>query len=353
MASQLGRVACRVSSPAAGLGSEDEDWLLSYLASTAYGRDPRLNLATTKVRVSANLRSAGNCRTSLSTALPRAPGRADALPGRFSLALPALAAANMAVDLLVEAGGAIGRDKLRCEIARDLVPLCTADSARADDAQAASGDWCAQSTMAGLLPSGAARLPLASTQLPRLRALQADLPADASAKPARVESVSPSDNFDRWVATGGAQRARRKSMMAQRGLAAGGGRLSMQGPRMSMSGRRQSMDYSELDAVRERLQHAANMWALEVQDEQEGDSDDEDERDEGIMDDTSTRASPSAVASSPSSSTGTAAQGARGRDTSGKDASRRVGGARKRLPSGGAAMGMQGFLSRWIHKVAA
>ncbi|CAI7879731.1 unnamed protein product [Closterium sp. NIES-53] len=353
MASQLGRVACRVNSPATGLGSEEEDWLLSYLASTTYGRDPRLNVATSKVRVTSSLHSASTCRTSISTSLPRAPAaRADARPGRFSLAVPS---AIMAVDLMAESVSVIRPDKPRYE--DDGMGSCAshADSTGPDCAQTASGDWSQPCDLAEIPPSllralGPTRFPLASSQLPRLRALQADLSVGAAAESPRGELESPSDNFDRWVATGDAQRARRQSMVARShpsarsATATMGGRRSMQVPRMSMSGRRQSMDYSELDAVRERLQHAANMWALEVDDSPDDDQSDDDDGAqcvEEVMADASTH-SPS-MAMAPSDAT--AGLGVSSSHSNGKGASRR-----QRRPSSGAGIGVQGFLSRWIHK---
>ncbi|CAI5479432.1 unnamed protein product [Closterium sp. Yama58-4] len=248
---------------------------------------------------------------------------------------------------MVESVSAIRSDKPRCEDARDSC-ASHADS-RPDGAHTAWSQPC------DLPPSfldalGPARVPLGSAQLPRLRALQSDLPVGAAAEsPRRGELESPSDNFERWVAAGDTQRARRQSMVAARShpnagsATATAGRRSMQVPRMSMSGRRQSMDYSELDAVRERLQHAASMWALELDDSAGDDqSDDDDEQcDEEVMGDASTH-SPSMAKTTSATA---APQGAGSSHSNGKGASRK-----QRRPSSGAGMGVQGFLSRWMHK---
>ncbi|CAI5500950.1 unnamed protein product [Closterium sp. Naga37s-1] len=50
--------------------------------------------------------------------------------------------------------------------------------------------------------------------------------------------------------------------------------LSTSGRRMSVNRRRNAMDYSELDAVRERLKQAAGMWAIAAPDCEEDDDDD-------------------------------------------------------------------------------
>ncbi|CAI5500973.1 unnamed protein product [Closterium sp. Naga37s-1] len=311
---------------------EDEDnWLLSYLASTSVGKDPRLNAATVK--------AASPPVVATTAAAASAPVSAGADVSSSPLAPPADAAAEL------PRGTSPPRAATASNGAAHKLPDTSADDSSisgaataATGATAAAADPPVTSLAAQqqqpLPPT--VKLPKSQSAAPRFRSLvpaadegttfvDPDVAAAAAASAAAVSAIaaavsgasmkSPPESFNDWVA-GAGRKYRRHSTAASPSAAPGagfgagagagaGGASAFQGDllgqgvsmaadaaaatgaagrrrrssvgRVSMSGRRQSMDYSELDAIRERLLHAAHLWAVAAPDEcEEDDEEDED-----------------------------------------------------------------------------
>ncbi|CAI5970040.1 unnamed protein product [Closterium sp. NIES-64] len=326
---------------------EDEDnWLLSYLASTSVGKDPRLNAATVKAA------SPPAAATAAATAAPAsassAPVSAGADVSSSPLAPPVDAAAESsrrtsppraATAVTTSNGGA----------AHKLPDTSADNSSISGEASATSGATAAAvdppvTSLAAQQQQSippTVKLPKSQSAAPRFRSLapaadegtsfvDPDVAAAAAASAAAVSAIaaavsgtsmkSPPESFNDWVA-GAGRKYRRHSTAASPSAAPGagfgagagagaGGASALHGDmlgqgvamaadaaaatgaagrrrrssvgRVSMSGRRQSMDYSELDAIRERLLHAAHLWAVAAPDETEEDEEEDHDAEENV-----------------------------------------------------------------------
>ncbi|CAI5470207.1 unnamed protein product [Closterium sp. Yama58-4] len=314
---------------------EDEDnWLLSYLASTSVGKDPRLNAATVKAGSATATPAAAASASSASSASASAVAvEIKPLTAGGDVSTPPLAeAAPLKLSPTRTASASNGATHKQRDTSADNTSITGAAGGASGPTAAAEGPPVTSLAQQQQPLPTTINLPKSQSSAPRFRSLATtadegtsfgdpDVAAAAAASAAAVSAIaaavsgatmkSPPESFNDWVA-GAGRKYRRHSTAAspsaapRAGFGAGGasalqgGDLLGQGVamaadaaaataaagrrrrssvgRVSMSGRRQSMDYSELDAIRERLLHAAHLWAVAAPDE--GNESDEEEEDE-------------------------------------------------------------------------
>lgn len=276
---------------AANANAEEDDWLVGYLVKTSVGKDPKLNAATQKEVERKKAKKAAKLKARLEAGgavdAGAAGGHVTSILGikrgmarRSSWAAPTSAAAKeISSQAHAAAMAAVAAQAPPPPPVSSSSPAVPPPSASAGGgtfsiaaAKAASaGGSSLPKAGTGSAPSAPAVDPAAAHAGTKLAMLQAGrvyhrstLEAAVAAKEAAASgdgSVPATDNFANWAASSSAAPSNRRISSSGGGLRpAGAGPRGPNNPnqrrmstsRISMSGRRQSMDYSELDAVKQR-----------------------------------------------------------------------------------------------------